>query len=214
MAPAASPDCACPLEGDCRNASGRRQRLVFAVRSLGPVSHNPFLPTTARPAGRYGVKAFFSVACIDRQTYKLRIADELRARPAAEPLWEAIAGAVTARFQPGQRKVRKASDAGRWVEQIRFVITEPAIHGEVLKATAAAQEELAKAIAERTSTRVGDDLYPQLAAAVVGAGIGVAMECWLRGGPVGSVVPLLRDMLDLIKAGLPAPAEAPKRTHR
>jgi hypothetical protein len=100
------------------------------------------------------------------------------------------------------------------MEQIRFIITEPAIHDEVLKATAVAQDELARAIAERTATSVAHDIYPQLAAAVVGAGIGVAMGHWLRGGPVGSVVPLLREMFDLIRAGLPGPAETPRRTHR
>jgi AcrR family transcriptional regulator len=83
-----------------------------------------------------------------------------------------------------------------------------------LKATAAGQDDLAKAIAERTATSVAHDMYPQLAAAVVGAGIGVALGHWLRGGPVGSIVPLLGEVFDLIRGGLPGPAETPRRTHR
>lgn len=57
----------------------------------------------------------------------LCISDELRARPATEPLWDAIVNALAAQFQPGQQKGGKTSDPGRWVQQIRFVITEPAI---------------------------------------------------------------------------------------
>src|SRR5262244_3012233 len=90
----------------------------------------------------------------------LRIADELRARPADEPLWKAITNAVSAQFE-SQERTRKGGvvpDASRWMERIRFLLTEPAIHAEVLKASASAQGELAKAIAERTGVRHGNEL--------------------------------------------------------
>jgi hypothetical protein len=48
-------------------------------------------------------------------------------------------------------------------------------------------------------------MYPQLVAAVVGTGISVAMDHWLRGGPAGSVVPLLHEMFAQLRAGLPEP---------
>jgi hypothetical protein len=89
------------------------------------------------------------------------------------------------------------------MERIRFLFTEPAIHAEVLKASAAAQGELANAIAERTRARRPDELQPQLAAAVVIAVVGNVTERWLRDGPSGSVVPLLRKAFDLVAAGLP-----------
>src|SRR5262249_24286147 len=79
----------------------------------------------------------------------LRIADEIRARPADEQLWAAITNSVCAQFEPPGRKGEEVRDAGRWMERFRFIFTEPAIHGEVLKASASAQSELAKAIAER-----------------------------------------------------------------
>ena len=77
----------------------------------------------------------------------LRIAGELRARPAGELLWTAIVNSVAAQFEPPANKSPMLADANRWVERIRFIATEPAIQGEVLRASAAAQTELAKVIA-------------------------------------------------------------------
>ena len=135
----------------------------------------------------------------------LRIAEELRARPAGEPLWTAIANAVAAQFEPPGRRAEEAAapDARRWMERIRFLFTEPAIHAEVLKAAAAAQGELAKAIAERTGARRANELHPQVAAAVVTAVVGLVAERWLRDGPSGPVIPPMRKAFALVAAGLP-----------
>lgn len=133
----------------------------------------------------------------------LRIADELRARPASEPLWTAIANSVAAQFEPPSQKSEMLADANRWLERIRFVVTEPAIQGEVLKASAAAQVELAEAIAERSRARRATDLYPQVVAAVVTAVIGTVMDRWLRDGPSGPMLPLLRKAFELAAAGFP-----------
>ena len=141
----------------------------------------------------------------------LRIADALRARPPDEPLWTAITDSVIAQFQPPERKREQApaADANRWMERIRFLFTEPAIHAEVLKASATAQGDLAKAIAGRTGARRGNELYPQVMAAVVNSVVSVVAERWLRDGPTGSVVPLMRKAFDLVAAGFP---EREKRT--
>jgi AcrR family transcriptional regulator len=133
----------------------------------------------------------------------LRIADGLRARPAGEPMWTAIANAVAAQFEPPAQKSEPAVDAKRWLERIRFVVTEPAIQGEVLKASAAAQVELAEAIAERCGARHANDLYPQVAAAVTTAIIGTVMDRWLRDGASGPLLPLLRKSFELAAAGFP-----------
>jgi AcrR family transcriptional regulator len=133
----------------------------------------------------------------------LRIADGLRARPASEPLWTAITNSVAAQFEPPARKSETLADANRWLERIRFVLTEPAIQGEVLKASVAAQVELAEVIARRAGARRAKDLYPQVAAAVVTAVVGTVVDRWLRDGPSGSIVPLLRKALELVAAGFP-----------
>ncbi len=133
----------------------------------------------------------------------LRIADELRARPVGEPLWTSLIHSVSAQFEPPVEKAREIPGAGRWMERVRFLMTEPAIHGEVLKASAAAQDELAKVIAERTSASLVNDQYSQLMAAVVIAVVGVISERWLREGATRSIVPLMREAFDLVAAGLP-----------
>ena len=132
----------------------------------------------------------------------LRIADDLRARPAGEPLWTAITHSVAAQFDPPEQKKVAPRHAARWLARIRFVLTEPAIHGEVLKASAAAQVELAAVIAGRAGARA-KDLYPQVAASVVTAVVGTVMDRWLRDGPSGPIVPLLRRAFELVAAGFP-----------
>lgn len=51
----------------------------------------------------------------------LRIADELRARPAREPLRAAIANSVAAQFEPRARKSEAVQDVNSWLERIRFI---------------------------------------------------------------------------------------------
>jgi AcrR family transcriptional regulator len=132
----------------------------------------------------------------------LRIADELRARPADEQLWTAITNSVCAPFESPGQKGKEVKDAGRLMDRIRILSTEPAFHGEILKASASAQSELAKTIAERIGATSANDLYPQLVAAVVIAVVGVVSSRWLRDGPSGSIVPLMRTAFDMVAAGL------------
>jgi hypothetical protein len=108
---------------------------------------------------------------------------------------------VAAQFEPPKQKNEELMDGRRWRERIRFLLTEPAIHGEVLKAAAVAQGELAKAIAERTGVRDVKDMYPQVAAAVVTAVVGIVLERWLRDGLSGSIVALMRKAFALVASG-------------
>jgi len=133
----------------------------------------------------------------------LRIADELLDRPASEPLWTAISNSVAAQFEPPVQKSEALLGAKQWLDRIRFIVTEPAIHGEVLKASAAAQVELAKVIAQRVGVQRGNALYAQVAAAVAVAVIETVMDRWLRSGPSGSMVPFLRKAFELVAAGFP-----------
>jgi AcrR family transcriptional regulator len=130
----------------------------------------------------------------------LRTADELRARPADEPLWDAVTTAVTAQYD-GTTDVEPMA----WLAGVRRIFAEPAVQGEILKANATAQEELAVAIAERTGLDLDGDVYPRLLAAVVSAASGTAVGEWFLNGPRDSVVPHIRAALDQVRAGLPLP---------
>ncbi len=129
-----------------------------------------------------------------------RIADELRARPADEPLWDAILAAVHSEYAVADGSVRDS----RSQAALRRLLAEPALHGEVLKADATARVALAAAIAERTGTDVATDVYPTLVAAVVGAGTSVAVEQCLHAPQPIPIGPVLREVFARIAAGLPA----------
>ncbi|MCX4552947.1 TetR family transcriptional regulator [Streptomyces sp. NBC_01387] len=134
----------------------------------------------------------------------LCIADSLRARPATEPLWDSIAHAVRTQFVPQGGTGAGSAHDQRWTDGLRLMLAEPALQGEVVKANASAQEELAKAVAERTGTDVTHDVYPKLVAAVIGAGSAVAVEHCLRADPPTPLAPVLREVFERIAAGLPA----------
>ncbi|GGK87545.1 TetR family transcriptional regulator [Sphaerisporangium melleum] len=152
--------------------------------------------------------------------YRL-IAEEFRARPASEPLWEAITNAALARFaleegtalQEGTGLPEGAGLRGvshqEWVSGLRLMLAEPALQGEFHRAAATAEAELAAAVADRTGTDPARDLYPRLVAAAVGAAITVAMDHWMRSDPPVPMMPLLRDALRQVAAGLPAPGSPP-----
>jgi AcrR family transcriptional regulator len=132
----------------------------------------------------------------------MRIGDELRARPASEPLWDSIASATEAQYTV-DTPVAGPEAARHWLNGLWDLFAVPAVQGEILKADVAAREELARAIADRIGADVDRDRYPRLLASVVGAASGTAVAHWLRNDPDGPVVPLLRDALDQLRAGLP-----------
>ena len=66
------------------------------------------------------------------------------ARPAGEPLWDAIAGAMLAHYESAPQ----APD-GEWMARLKLVLAAPAIRGEYLKINSEMQEALAEAIAIR-----------------------------------------------------------------
>ncbi|GAA1869741.1 TetR family transcriptional regulator [Pseudonocardia ailaonensis] len=138
-----------------------------------------------------------------------QIADELRARPAGEPLWTAIREAVGARFALGADEGPGGGPGGghglpdpEWVAGVRLMVTEPALQGAMQKAAATAAQAFAEAVAARTGTDPGD-LYPKLVAASVAAAVGVATEHWLRADPPVPMAPLLAEALDRLSSGLP-----------
>ncbi|PPK66658.1 TetR family transcriptional regulator [Actinokineospora auranticolor] len=127
-----------------------------------------------------------------------RIAEAVLARPAGEPLWDAVTHAVVAQFEPSGEPTGDGRPEG-----LQRLLAEPSVQHEVFRAHAQAQDRLTAAIAERTGT-AAEDLYPRTVAAVVSAGLGVAMAQWTQ-DPARSLVSLLREVFDGIRAGLPDP---------
>jgi AcrR family transcriptional regulator len=133
----------------------------------------------------------------------LAIAAELRARPADEPLWPAIRASIESQMALGvEGHGGDQPPDQRWLAGIRLMVTEPSLQGEMARAYAAASEEFAAAVADRTGTH---GLYPHLVAEVVGAARAAASAEWLRGDPPRSMTALLSEALDQITAGLPEP---------
>lgn len=129
-----------------------------------------------------------------------RVAEELRARPPDEPLWDSLTAVVLATFGG-----EGAAPDAEWTAGVRLMLGEAELQGEFLRAGAAAERECAAVIAERTGTDADRDLYPPLVAAAVGTAIRVATERWLRADPPVAVSALLREAMGLLAAGLPTP---------
>lgn len=149
-----------------------------------------------------GKAAAITALHLDRM---VRIADDLRARPADEPFWEAVTEVVVEHFTPPSAAADHPARSPGGVAGMRLLLDEPALRGELAKANASAQAALADAIAQRTGTDAGRDLYPNATAAVIGAATATAVEHALRSDPPTPLEPTLRDVLAQIAGGLPAP---------
>lgn len=131
-----------------------------------------------------------------------RIAEVLRERPADESLWDALVNAVIAQFEPPPGRVSPPGE-DRYTPALQKLLSEPAVQNEVFRAHVTSQDELAVAIADRIGTDA-TDLYPQVVAAVISTGLGTAMAHWTR-DTTQSLVSLLHEVFDQIRAGLPDP---------
>jgi AcrR family transcriptional regulator len=131
-----------------------------------------------------------------------RVAAAVRARPADEPLAEAVTTAVIEAYT--------SEPAG---EAITMITSSPRLRTEFVDAVTAIGEPLADAIAERVGDR--DTLRPAALAAAVSAAARVALDHWGRPVGMGLVVvygkrplpDLLREALDAVAPALRAAEE-------
>ena len=104
------------------------------------------------------------------------LAASLAARPAAEPIADALVAAVAGLYE---QDVTDGLPDG-WFRDFRaLVASEPALHGEYLKATSAVETTLADAIARRQGTAEGQ-LESQVLAAVAAGAERAAVRYWAR----------------------------------
>jgi AcrR family transcriptional regulator len=114
-----------------------------------------------------------------------RLAANLAERPPQEPLADALAAAVASMYS--QDEVDGLPSG--WLRDFRALVAkEPALHGEYLKAGAAAEVALAGAIARRAGAEEGQ-LEPQVLAAVVAGAEQAAVRYWVRQANPSSTLP-------------------------
>ncbi|MER6303374.1 TetR family transcriptional regulator [Kitasatospora sp. NPDC001539] len=131
----------------------------------------------------------------------LRAAEALRARPAGEPLWEALTHALVAPFEGAEEEPEPG-----WVAAVRVLLREPSLQAELVRGGARARADLAAAVAARTGTDAERDLYPKLVASAALSALQVANEHYLTTDPVVPFKPLFAEALRQLAAGLPDPS--------
>ncbi|ANY09375.1 acyl-CoA-like ligand-binding transcription factor [Pseudonocardia sp. HH130630-07] len=137
----------------------------------------------------------------------VRVAETLAALPAGTPLRPALVDAAVAEFAPGAAD-RSAPDPGR-AAAIRLMLAEPALQGELARASAAARDGFAAAIGSLSGTDPARDTYPHLVAAAVEAAVDVAITHCLGSDRPVPLGPVLRDALERLTAGLEEPGRRP-----
>jgi AcrR family transcriptional regulator len=127
----------------------------------------------------------------------LRIAAALRARPADEPLAEAVVAALVEQYGEPQP------------EALLLITSAPTLRAEYIDTVAAIEQPLASAIAARTGN--DDDLTTKVLAAAVSAAARVAVERWIRPTqatklviPQGILADILREALAHVTPALRA----------
>ncbi|CDR06430.1 TetR family transcriptional regulator [Streptomyces iranensis] len=136
----------------------------------------------------------------------LRVAEALRERP-GEPLWDAITDSVLRQFAADVESMTHppATDAAQWTAGVRVMVAEPALRGEMLRAGAVAEAEIAAAVAARTGGDLERDLYPHLVASAVMGAVNTAIAHHLRTDAAVPVRRLLTDALARVAPGLSTP---------
>jgi AcrR family transcriptional regulator len=187
-----------------RGFGGVRVEEIAAAAGVSPRTFNNYFSSKAEAlAARH----------LDRC---LGIAEELRAAPADEPLWDAITRAVLARFGPDATAAADpapAEIAARWADGVRAMLAEPAVQGEMLRAGARAEAGIAAAVAARTGTDPERDLYPALVAAAVLAATNAAVQHGLRHDALSHVREPLAEAFARLRAGLPVPGGGRTEAH-
>jgi AcrR family transcriptional regulator len=132
-----------------------------------------------------------------------RMASDLAERPVGEILADALVEVVAGLYGlAGQEGLPEG-----WLDGFRMLVaTEPALHGEYLKAQAAGERSLAEMIAERTGT-VDTDLEPLLLAGVAVAAERAAVLHWFRqANPSTPLVEVVRTAVGLAVGGMASAA--------
>jgi AcrR family transcriptional regulator len=128
-----------------------------------------------------------------------RLVEAFTARPATESPVQALHEVQR------ERAVAMAADPGLWQLRLQVIGTHPVLVQRLMSAFAESERLLAEAVAERTGTRVADDVYPTLLASVQACVLRTALHRWHASGFSASPPALVDEGWAAVAAGLPAP---------
>ncbi|CDQ42502.1 TetR family transcriptional regulator [Mycolicibacterium neoaurum] len=139
--------------------TGVRIEQIASAAGVSPRTFNNYFPSKEA--------AIVGVAAIRADVFRAA----LRARPADEPLPEALRAAAAALFEDEPDRA--------WMARSRLIRSERSLFAEERKSDIEVERVLAAEIGDRTGTDPHVDLAPRLAAATVIAAIHTAVQYWL-----------------------------------
>lgn len=129
------------------------------------------------------------------------VADNLRRRPAGEPIWDSLRAVLVPSLESGI--------AGHDLMNLLGLIRcHHALLAEHLTSFEDLGRQLAEVIAERTGTDASRDVYPRLLADASGIAVKTSLSLWATGATGRSLADIFGEALDLLSSGLPLPAPA------
>jgi len=129
------------------------------------------------------------------------VADNLRRRPADEPIWESLRAVLVPSLESGI--------AGHDLMNLLGLIRcHHALLAEHLTSFEDLGRQLAEVIAERTGTDATRDVYPRLLADASGIAVKTSLTLWATGATGRSLADIFGEALDLLSRGLPPPTPA------
>ncbi|MFI7542116.1 TetR/AcrR family transcriptional regulator [Actinoplanes sp. NPDC049599] len=127
------------------------------------------------------------------------VADNLRRRPAGEPIWESLRAVLL----PSLENSMPGHDLMQLLGLIRC---HHALLAEHLTSFEELSRRMTEVIAERTGTDAARDLYPRLLADASGIALKTSLGLWSTGATGRSLADIFGEALDLLSKGIPAPA--------
>jgi AcrR family transcriptional regulator len=127
------------------------------------------------------------------------LAEQFTGRPVDESPVEGL------RAVQREMAVEMAEDRELWPLRMKVIDTHPVLIGRLVAAFGESERVLAEAIAQRTGTQAGVDVYPSLLAAVQACAMRTALHRWLATDFTASLPHLVDEAWNVLAAGLPAP---------
>ncbi|HEV7899930.1 MAG TPA: TetR/AcrR family transcriptional regulator [Planosporangium sp.] len=124
----------------------------------------------------------------------LRLLELVRARPPEEPTWAALRHAFH------DLTLRLNEPDPQWLTEIRLIRQHPSLLARQLAAIAHFERDLAQTIAERTGDQPADVVRARVTAATFLTGIRLATQLWLDEPRTRSLVDVVDDVLDQVRA--------------